>query len=54
MKIFILNKYVCLNPAILYILGIKNQSTFVKPSEIMINYLLTRKSHGSPYIAVSG
>ena len=49
MKIFILNKYICLNPAILYVLGIKNQSTFVKPSEIMINYLLTRKP---PWITI--
>ena len=49
MKIFILHKYICLNPAILYILVIKNQSTFVKLSEIMINNLLTRKPHASPY-----
>ena len=52
MKIFILHKYICLNPAILYILVIKNQSTFVKLSEIMINNLLTRKPHASPYCSV--
>ena len=52
MKIFILHKYICLNPAILYILVIKNQSTFVKLSEIMINNLLTRKPHASPYIVI--